>query len=52
MTAFGIIRFLLSVVFWLGLFQFVEDASRIAEAAMLTVIFLYLTTLPTEDDKR
>ena len=40
-----IIRMLLAITFWTCLFQFVSDASRIAEAGMLAAIFLYLTTL-------
>ena len=49
MTFFGTVRFLLGVAFWVGLFQFIEHASRLAEATMLTAIFLYLTT---QGDKR
>lgn len=38
-------RVMFAIIFWICLFQFVSDASRIAEAGMLATIFLYLTTL-------
>jgi hypothetical protein len=48
----NLFRFALCAVFGLALPEFLLDASRVAEGLMLTSIMLYMTTLPTEDDKR